>query len=298
MIGSSRLHQPGWLSGAAHAIIIGLAVESESAEVWPYALLAMAVVSFFAWVANYRRYRAIHDLPTSRIASAAQGYVELYGRADPIPGTPVSSRLSNTACCWYSYEIQEKTQKDNWRTIDSGTSVEHFFLTDETGQCVISPDGAEVLTNECKSWEQSNQRFQEWLLLPGQALYAIGEFKTSTAAAVSSQDESSDMGTLIAEWKRDQQQLLARFDLDKDGKVDLKEWELARLQARREVRKRHDEIRSGAIEGTHLMRKPEDGRLFLLANEMPDKIGARYRFWSTVHLAIFIGAGIAGLLLL
>lgn len=38
-------------------------------------LFAVAAVSFFAWMANYRRYRQIHDLPTSRIASAAQGYV-------------------------------------------------------------------------------------------------------------------------------------------------------------------------------------------------------------------------------
>ena len=78
----------------------------------------------------------------------------------------------------------------------------------------------------------------------------------------------------------------------------MKEWELARLQAQREIRKRQREMQSPSVEGVHLLRKPGDGRLFLLANEMPDKIGSRYRFWSWVHLVIFVGAGSAGLITL
>ena len=71
---------------------------------------------------------------------------------------------------------------------------------------------------------------------------------------------------------------------------------IRRLQAQREVRKQHAGMRS--VEGTHILRKPGDGRLFLIANELPDKLGARYRIWSWVHLVIFIGAGCAGLLML
>ena len=298
MIGSSRLHQPGWLSGAAHFIIIALAIQAESAEVWPFALLAMSVVSFFAWAANYRRYRQISDLPTSKVASAAQGYVELFGRAEMLPGTPVTSRLSSTNCCWYCFEIEEKTSDNKWRTVDSGKSVEHFALIDDTGQCVISPDGAEVLTNDHKSWSHGDQRYNEWLLLPKSILYAIGEFGTSTAAAVSARDERSDVSALLADWKEDPKKLNERFDLNHDGKIDMKEWELARLQAQREVRKGQSEMQSRSIEGTHLLRKPGDGRLFLLANEAPDKLGGRYRFWSALHLVIFIGAGSAGLIML
>lgn len=78
----------------------------------------------------------------------------------------------------------------------------------------------------------------------------------------------------------------------------MKEWELARLQARREVRARHAEVRSRSTEGVHILRKPGDGRLFLLANELPDKIGSRYRFWSAAHFVIFLGALSAGLVML
>jgi hypothetical protein len=298
MFESKRLHRPGWLSGAFHFVILFVAIESESAEVWPYALFAMALVSFFAWAANYRRYRQIHDLPTSRIASAAQGYVELFGRAEMLPGVPVSSRLSRQPCCWYHFEIEEKTSDNKWRTVDSGASVEQFLLIDSTGQCVVSPQGAEVLSQSHRCWTEGDRRYTESLLLPRCELYAIGAFSTVSVAAASAGEERADVGKLLGEWKADQRTLLGRFDLDKDGKIDLKEWELARLQAQREVRKQHAETHSRGIEGVHLLRKPADGRLFLLANEMPDRIGARYRWWSWVHLAVFIGTGSAGLILL
>jgi hypothetical protein len=294
---STRLHQPGWLSGAIHFVIVVLAIQAESVEVWPYALSAMSVVSFFAWAANYRRYRQIHDLPTSKVASAAQGFVELFGRAEMLPGLPVVSKLSRSPCCWYSFEIEEKGSDDKWKTVDSGRSSGQFLLVDDTGQCVVFPEGAEVLTNCQEQWEQGSYRYSEWLLLERTALYALGEFSTTSAAAVAARDERADVGTLLAEWKKNPRRLQERFDLDRDGSINVKEWELARLQARREVRKQHAESQSRAVEGVHRLRKPGDGRLFLLANEMPDKLGARYRFWSWAHLAIFIGAGSAALIM-
>ena len=297
MLGS-RMHQPGWLSGGFHFVIIGLAVHAESAEVWPYALTAMAVVSFCAWAANYRRYRQIHDLPTSRVASAAQGYVELAGKARLLPGLPVTSRLSNATCCWYAYQIEEKGSKDQWRTVDEGKSVEQFLLVDSSGQCIISPEGAEVLTKQHKSWIHGDRRYTEWLIFDAADCYAIGEFSTKSANPATAREEKADVGELLAEWKQDQKQLVERFDLDRDGKIDVKEWELARLQAQREVRKRHAESLSRSVEGVHLLCKPRDGRFFLLADELPDKLGARYRFWSWVHMIIFLGAGTAGVIML
>jgi hypothetical protein len=297
MIGS-KLHQPGWLSGGIHFVILALAIHSESADVWPYALAAMAVVSFFAWAANYRRYRQIHDLPTSKVASAAQGYVELSGKSKLLPGHPVTSRLSSQTCCWYAYQIEEKNSKDQWRTVDSGKSVEHFLLVDATGQCVISPEGAEVLTKQHKCWIESDRRYTEWLILEGADCYAIGEFSTKSANVVGAREERADVGAMLSGWKQDQKRLLERFDLNKDGRVDVKEWELARLQAQREVRKQHSETQLRTVEGVHLLCKPRDGRFFLLADELPDKLGARYRWWSWAHMIIFLGAGSAGVIML
>lgn len=290
-----RFRNAGWLTGGLHLVIIIIAAQLDTPAAWPWALAAMAGVSFFAWAANFRRYRQIHDLPTSKVASAAQGYVELFGRAEMIEGVPVVSKLTGLACCWYRYYIERKTGDDKWEYADSGESNDHFHLVDDTGQCVISPEGAEVITRGHETWEQGEYRYTEWLLPPKSRLYAVGEFSTSSGAVIEL-DERRDVGELLADWKQDQPGLLKRFDLDADGKIDLKEWELARLQARREVRRQHAEIRTR--DGVHLLRKPRDGRLFLLADEMPEALGRRFARWSIAHLVFFFAAGIAALYLL
>jgi hypothetical protein len=251
-------------------------------------------VSFFAWMANYRRYRQIHDLPTSKVVSAAQGYVELFGRSVPIPDSPVIAPLSHSPCCWYSYCIERKGSDNKWKHEKSDESIAHFLLVDDTGQVVVSPDGAEICYASSRTWIEGSRRYTEELLLPEGQLYALGEFSTSTAGH-DAREESNDVSALLADWKKDEAQLLTRFDTDKSGTLDLKEWEQARLAARREARRQRG--RTPAVEGVHLLRKPADGRVFILAAELPEKIGNRYAFWSWAHLAFLFGAGIASFLM-
>jgi hypothetical protein len=289
---------PLLLSGGLHAIILIVALQTEDPRSWPWALLGMSVVSFFAWIGNTRRYRAIHDLPTSSITSAAQGYVELLGVGRLIEGSTVRSPVSARPCCWYHYTVEEQDSDNKWKTVEDNTSIDHFLLVDETGSCVVSPDGAEVISKERKSWQDGGRRYTEWLLLPDGPVYAIGEFTTHSGNVLSAADEKSDVSALISEWKNNPQTLLQRFDADRDGQISLEEWEQARLAAISEVRKRHHEQFGAQTEGVHLLRKPRDRRLFLLANEMPDKLGRRYRVWAWVHLIAFLGLGAWGLILL
>ncbi len=298
MIGKTRSLGPWWLTGSAHFFIFVIAFQFEDPAVIPWALLAMSLVSSFAWLGNHRRYRQIHDLPTSKIASAAQGYVELTGRSDLIDGGMIHSRLRGLPCCWYHYTVEEQDSNDKWHTIDKGTSVAHFLLIDDTGSCVISPEGAEVVTSEHQTWREGRLRYTEWLLPHRDVLYAIGEFTTHGRHTGGAAEERAEVSALLANWKEDKAGLLKRFDLNEDGNIDLKEWELARAQATREVRKQQADNAHKLVEGVHLLRKPSDGRLFLLANEMPDALGRRYRWWSWFHLVIFLGTGITGLVLI
>ncbi len=291
MVGALKFHTSEWLSGGVHFIIIVVAVQADTVAAWPWALVAMAGVSFLAWIATHKRYRQIHDLPTSKVASAAQGYVELFGHAEELPGIPVMSKLTGLPCCWHRYYVERKSTNNKWVFESSGQSSEHFLLVDDTGQCVISPDGAEVISRRKQTWQQGDYRYTEWLLLPRGMLYALGEF-TTASANVTELDERGDVSHLLTEWKEDKASLHERFDLDRDGRIDMREWEMARLQAKREVRKRHAELRT--TEGVHLLRKPADGRLFLLADELPDKLGRRFALWSWLHLCVFLGAGSAG----
>lgn len=289
-----RVSAGNWLSGGLHVIILAVAAQAESPAVWPYALVAMSLVSFAAWIGNYRRLRYISDTPTSRVASAAQGYVELIGSADHLPGAKLLAKLTQLPCTWYRYDIARKTTDNKWSHVESGESVDPFLIKDETGPCVVDPDGAEIITSRKQVWTKGGYRYTEWLLLPQDRLYAIGEFAT-IGGANSNLNPDTDIGALLAEWKKNQPELHQRFDLNQDGTLDLREWELARRQARREVEARHRDIRMS--DGTHVLRRPPDNRLFLISNYMPDKLCRQYRIWSWVHIAIFLGAGGAAFVL-
>ncbi len=270
------------------------AAHFDTRQGWLVSLALISLISFAAWIANFRRSRAIGDTPTSRVASAAQGYVELTGTSERVPDIPVVSKLMHLPCCWFRYEVQRRTNNNKWEHVDSGESEEPFLLVDSTGQCMIDPDGAEVMTTHKQSWTRDDYRYTEYLLVPEDKLYAIGDFSTIGGAAAEL-DFAADVKALLDAWKRDQPVLLERFDLNTDKALDLKEWELARQAAKREIEKRHREIRQ--TPGVHLLQKPKDGRLFLLSNLEPDKLARKYSLWCAAHLAIFFAAGGAALYL-
>jgi len=288
MRGWFRIHSANWLTGGAHFIILAVAAQAESTAVWPYALAAMSFVSFAAWIANYRRYRYIADTPTSRVASAAQGYVELSGRAAQLPDAPLLTKFRQLPCVWYRFQVEEKGSNDKWSVKDFGESDDPFVLNDATGQCVIDPEDAEIITSHVETWTEGDYRYTESLLLPQDKIYALGDYSTIGGAGTAL-DFDGDVGALLAAWKKNQPQLRERFDLNRDNSIDAVEWALARRQAQRETERRHQEIRAGS--DVNVMRRPTNGRLFLLSNHLPEKLTLRYQLWSWAHIVIFLGAG-------
>ena len=265
----------------------GIAAHVDSRDGWASALALIALVAFFAWMMSFRRARAIGDTPTSKIASAAQGYVELVGRGRNNSDLPVLSKLTHLPCLWYRYIIEQRTSNNKWERVSSGRSNESFLLEDGTGQCVVDPENAEVVPRGKETWHQGNYRYTEWLILTHETVYVLGEFST-IGGDNQELDLKRDVAALLADWKRDHPGLLARFDLDRDKQISEKEWMLARSQARREVRKAHNELRTQA--GTHLLHQPRDGRLFLISNIDPAQLSRRYATWAWVHLAVLLGA--------
>ena len=275
------------ITSAGHLILLFVGARIGTPGGWLFVLTLIAAISLLLWTLNFRRSRAISDTPTSRVASAPQGYVELHGDGRMHAGHALNAPLTGDACVWYRYRVEEKAGKD-WRTVERGVSDATFLLDDGTGMAVIDPEWAEVTTSRRRRWTEGRRRYTQWLLKPGERLYAIGEFVT-VGGANSRLDHGSDVNALLAEWKADQPALRRRFDLDGNGEIDLKEWELARRAAARDVARRHNEIRSQA--GTHVLRKPPDGRLFLLSNLDPDKLARRYALWTGLQLFIALGAG-------
>lgn len=274
--------------GGAYVFIIIAALQSDDRDGWRIALPLIAAIAFYAWIAAFRRYRAVGDVPTSTVASAAQGYAELIGRAYNHPDMATLARLSQKPCCWFRYEVEERDSEGHWKTVDSGESVSSFLLRDATGGCTIDPEGAEILCAHKESWDPAtDQRCTEWRIHEGDPLYALGEFRTRSLAP-SEADSRVDIAQLLAEWKREPQRLLRRFDLDRNGELDMREWTLARAEARREVARNHRALRAAA--SFDAMQAPADGRLYLLSNYRPAALARRFALWSWAHLAVLFAA--------
>jgi hypothetical protein len=280
-----QIAQPGVLGAYVFIGLMGAHTESRHGVL--IAAIAIAALAAIAWMLSLRRLFAMSGTPTSRIASAAQGYVELSGHGTSTPQFQVVSKLTALPCLWYRYRVEQKTSDNKWKRVASGRSEESFLLDDGSGQCLVDPEQAEVIPRSKETWTQGDYRYTEWLLLPRDAVYVLGQFST-LGGETAELDAKRDVSELLAEWKRNQAQLLERFDLDRDGTISEREWALARSQARREVRKTHNEIRTRP--GTHIVHKPRDGRLFLISNIDPGKLARRYKVWAWVHLGFVLAA--------
>jgi hypothetical protein len=252
----------------------------------------MAVVALVAWALTYKRARAVADVATSRIGSAAQGYVELMGRASGDASELLRSPFSATECVWYRYRVYERDSDNDWCEVERGSSTATFELSDGSGACRVDPEHAELLGAHSREIIHDREKQVEEMLLRGSLIYVLGEFRTlgSTDTALSA---SADVSALLGDWKKDRAELLRRFDADGNGEIDLQEWELARRQAIKTVEQQHHEMRQTSE--LSVVRAPADGRMFLISTLPPHKLRQRYLWWSFFHLGVAM-LGFGGLL--
>ena len=276
-----------FVSSGAYVIFFGLMIVArDSRAPWIACMILILITSMFAWVSTWRRRRMITDTPTSRIASAAQGYVELIGEGQPLDDPPLHSHLNGLPCLWYRWQVRQKRGRKGVVVVDSGESKTSFVLNDGSGRCIIDVNGAEILTRHRDRWWRDNYHYTEWKLLNNEQIYAIGEFNTASGAAVEL-NVRRDVGELLKIWKNDRETLLARFDLDSDGELSESEWEAAREAAHREVSLMHREAQN-SVE-MHTLSCP-GGRPYIISNIDPERLARRYLLWTLFHLAAFLAA--------
>ncbi|MGC2030052.1 MAG: GIDE domain-containing protein [Steroidobacteraceae bacterium] len=280
-------------------------------------LAAAAVYSFWWACKSWAKNRAIADTPTSRIRSAAQGYVELSGHGVMPPNAANKGPLTAIPCTWWRYKIEERSgagRSDSWATIDSGTSEAPFLLDDGTGRCLVDPRGAEVFPGIKDVWYGSTDwpdvripngtgifgwlvdacasgkyRYTEHRLQPNDQVCALGAFRSVGGASV--EDPDAAVTELLREWKRDQATLLARFDTDHDGTLSAAEWEQARAAARKEfLEGRAAQPLSPSV---NVLGDPNDGRAFLLAASDGESLAQRFRRRALVGVGGFVGSSAA-----
>ena len=275
--------------GLLLAAIIVVIKSAGQHEIWLICAFISLFLSLFAWRFNFHRLLAIAENPTATIAAAAQGYVELSGKAHHL--LPLKSPLQGEPCVWFRYWVYAKDHNNVWRLADYQSSEQNFEIEDATGRCLVNPTGAEVIAADRHMIIQNDHKYIEELLYDGKSTYVLGELETITEAAAAQQIKQ-EVGHLLAKWKKSPATFKRRFDLDGNGEIDMREWELARTMASHEV------LQSKGIlnkHEAHLIRAPGDGRLFLISGISPYKLRSRYKFWATLHLMLF---SIAALIIL
>ncbi len=276
----------------------------------------LAIAGFYFAFRYLRRARIIQDTPTSKIRSAAQGYLELDGRGELMEGEPIVAPLTGKTCTWYRYKVEKREvrhsqgkRRETWRTLRNGVSDSLFLLVDDSGQCIIDPEGAEVTPSARDVWYGHSQqpphgprsngvsllatgdyRYTEERMHPADPLYALGLFKT-VGGAGDLGSSRHEINALLRAWKQDKQHMLQHFDANGDGNIDMKEWEDARKKAHSEVVKARAERAAKA--GTNLMVKPADRRRPYLLSVLPQtRLAKRFQWLAWGSLAGFFFAGV------
>lgn len=262
--------------------------------------------SFAALFRNLTHLRLIADTPASLIRSAAQGYVELQGTTRMMDGEPIIAPLSGQRCVWFRYRVEEKSgDKNEWRVVEQGLSEAIFHVSDGTGRCIVDPGGAEVIPSSTRHWRGNSRRpdalphaagfwdqfvtagpyrFTESLIEEGVPIYIIGFLQGLASADPGTTNDA--VRQLVRRWKQDPAALRRRFDTDGDGVISPAEWEFALGVAEKTVMLNwHEAPREVEL---NLIRKPEDGRLFLLSTVSEQALVRRYRRRALLSAALFL----------
>lgn len=263
--------------------------------------VSLSIAGFWMWQHGQRRARLIEDIPTSHIATAPQGYVELLGRAVALPDAPVVTGISGVSCLWYRWEIARRGEGGGSNDLvtnilastiyfpeSSESSQYNIGISDGTGVAVIFPYQAEVIAAHRQVWYDGNARYTEERIMPGDTLYVLGDFSTHNPAQAPF-DLMNEVSAQISVWRADQPTLLRRFDINRNGKLDADEWEAMHGEALRVAQQRETEMRAQPV--LHRIMAPDDDRHFLLSSRPPESLAGHYRFWRSAGLSFFLGGG-------
>ena len=255
---------------------------------------------------NLKKARYLLDTPTSKVRSAAQGYVELYGVLKEGEQL-ISAPLTGEQCVWWSFAIDEQVRsgKNNkrWQSVENASSAALLCLNDSTGDCLIDPQGAHVLPLTKQVWYGAERhprqqvprrnileamligvkryRYTEQRLHANEPLYAIGDFVTR-GGGQEAFDLTATQGAVIREWKGDYDGLLRRFDHDRNGQLDQQEWQKVRDAAAITAQQLHRQ--RSADPAQHFLRKPQENQPFILSSHGEDDIAKRF-YWQAALAA-------------
>ena len=208
-------------------------------------VIIIAVVLLTLAFRHLRNKRLIEDIPTSRVRSIAMGLTELKGKARS--DTPLKSPLSKCSCVYYIYttEVLVRTRNGTrWKQIRRINSGVPFYIEDDTGRVLVSPDRLLMdFEPRYTDYDSSrSKRYREWFILDHEPVYIIG---TAMKTRNFMQEFRVRLAEEIRRLKNDRERLM-QYDENNDGVIDAMEWDNARSRVEQELRekeiaKKHDD---------------------------------------------------------
>lgn len=283
--------------------LIELALRSP--ETGGFLSLAGTLGLLVVMVRMFRRAHWIEDLPTSTLRGAAQGYAEFSGRGTALKDMPLFSPLSGLACLWYRYRIEKRVThrtshgvRGTWETLTKAESDRAFLLEDNAGQCLVHPAGAEITPHYREIWHGGvphpggkpsipkrwmvsigDYRYTEELILPAENLYVLGWFESLQPGPTL----ETEFRESLARLKTSREELLHRFDRDRDGTISAEEWDEAREAVKMELLRARAE--KPAEESIQTLTVPADRSLpFLISTISQASLLRRYQLWGWCSL--------------
>ncbi|MEX2214517.1 MAG: GIDE domain-containing protein [Phycisphaeraceae bacterium] len=166
-------------------------------------VLVIGLIVLLVGISKGKLLATMTQMPTSDIGKLQGGsHVEIKGIADA--DAPLTAPGSDIACVYYEYEVQRRErvrdsdgkEKEEWRTIDSGTSGSTFVVTDATGSVNVEPRGAKMdcpvvadrylnerdsgggvmgsILGALASFTPNREKIRTRAIAVGQALYILG----------------------------------------------------------------------------------------------------------------------------
>lgn len=270
------------------APLVAIIVDLQSSQ-WATLKWAGVVVGLLAATFHYWRLLKMHEAPISSIASAAQGYVELYG--DASTDKPLFTPYHGIRCVWYRAWVFVNDQHSRGidlfsqsRLLEYAESQSSFVLEDESAKCLIDPKGAEVIYFQARTWRKNNHRYVEHYLPTHQHVYVIGLLDTRKDV-LDAKQINQQVSEHLKDLKSRPRHLLNLYDHDLNGEIDMDEWEQARQDAIHQVKAQHA---MRAHTGSFVLSKPTDGHMFLISAKSPEQLRARHKHWLAFFLSISI----------
>ncbi len=287
----------------------------------PQAFIAstlLAAGGYVAWRRAMRRSSLIAGTATSRVATAAKGYVELAGVARAIGAEPLLDPVTHRPCLWFHVVTERRHwyEPQKWRIVKQATSSRPLVLEDPSGSCAIDVTRADMehvgpAETIRVSW---GVRHRLRRIVNGNRLYALGHLERlggGSGDAPLSGDMAANLdvqqrtAAVLRDWKRNPARLAERFDTDRDGRIDAEEWERVRTEAQASVLvtlRPKAQATGGAVFSlgpgldpivadpsiTHRLTSAPDGRPLLLSTKSEQELASSQRKTSLGGLALFV----------